>query len=596
MTRVEPAMAAAFALHGRPGAYAALIGSGMSSGAGIPTGWKIVEDLVRRIAAVEGADVGDDAAAWYQARFGMAPTYSGLLAALALTKADRQALILNYVGPDPDTGARMPTAGHRALARLVAGGWIRVIVTTNFDRLIEQALAEAGVTATVLASEDAVRGAVPLAHAGVVVLKLHGDHLDPRIRNTDVELDEYGPATNSLLDRIFDEYGLIVCGWSADHDSALVRALDRCQSRRFTTFWAVRGSLSSEAEALVNRRDAETVPVVDADAFFGGLADACEALKEFERPHPLTVDAAVVTAKRELAGQHPAIPLHDMIQGEVTRIRHLDPYIRPEYNGGGDRHLQRLAQLETEMELLLALVATAAYWGTPATDRWWMGEIERFSFRKLVSGETAFINLPRVPAVAILWTGGVAAVAADRSDLLVTLLRLPPIDQIYTGQPLPAALVLSPDVLHAGDALKRLRRLLRRSVVDHLGLSPEVFVDAWERWQYVLTVMAWDSRLHDNVGADFYPHIRAEAGFDTHAPVPEAWFRSQLGALGTSHPLIAGGLFGGDTQRLEAAMQAFGESFSSFTEREDWAAVPPGGGMLPTDRHYPGRLDDDPEA
>jgi hypothetical protein len=86
VTTIEPAMAAAFALQGRPGAYAALIGSGMSSGAGIPTGWQIVEDLVRRIAAVEGADVGDDPAAWYQVRFGKAPTYSGLVAALALTR------------------------------------------------------------------------------------------------------------------------------------------------------------------------------------------------------------------------------------------------------------------------------------------------------------------------------------------------------------------------------------------------------------------------------------------------------------------------------------------------------------------------------
>lgn len=579
-----------------PGAYAALIGSGMSSGAGIPTGWMIVEDLVRRIAAVEGADVGDDPTAWYQGRFGEPPTYSGLIAALGLTKADRQALLLTYVGADPTTGVRMPTAGHRALARLVGGGWIRIIVTTNFDPLIEQAMAEAGVTATVLASEDAVRGALPLAHAGVVVLKVHGDHLDPRIRNTDVELDVYDPTTDALLDRIFDDYGLIVCGWSADHDPALVRAFDRCPSRRFTTFWASRGLLSSEAETLVQRREAELVPVVDADAFFGGLADACEALAEFERPHPLTIDAAVVTAKRELTGRHPAIPLHDMIQREVTRIRQLGPYTQPEYNGGGDHHLGRLNQLETELELLLALIGTVAYWGSSATDRWWVDEIERFSFRSLVSGELAFINLPRVPAVAILWTAAIAAIAADRNDLLVTLLRLPPVDPIYGGGRLPAALALTPDMLGTGDSLKRLRRLLRRSIVDHLALTSEVFVDAWERWQYVLAILAWDSRLHDNVAAGFHPHIRSEAGLDVHAPVPEAWFCSQLAAFGTSHPLVAGGLFGGDLARVEAGVRAFGESFSQLTEREDWAALPPGGDVLPTDRHYPGGHDDDPEA
>lgn len=285
-----------------------------------------------------------------------------------------------------------------------------------------------------------------------------------------------------------------------------------------------------------------------------------------------------------------------MTQRETTRIRQLDLYTRPEYNGSGDRHLRRLTELETEMELLLALIATAAYWGSPATDRWWVGDIERFAFRQLVSGDSAFINLPRVPAVAILWTAGVAAVAGGRDDLLVTLLRLPPVDPIYSGDRRPSAVALNPDMLHAGDALKRVRRLLRRSLVDHLALSPEAFVDAWERWQYVLMVLAWDARLHDNAMAGFHPHVRAEAGFDVHTPVPEAWFRSQLDQVGGRHQLIDGGLFGGDLGRVEGAVRAFCESFSRFTDREDGAALPPGGGIIPTGRHYPGRLDDDPEA
>jgi hypothetical protein len=32
------------------------------------------------------------------------------------------------------------TAAHNAIAALVKVGWIKVVITTNFDRLIEQAL------------------------------------------------------------------------------------------------------------------------------------------------------------------------------------------------------------------------------------------------------------------------------------------------------------------------------------------------------------------------------------------------------------------------------------------------------------------------
>ena len=99
-----------------------------------------------------------------------------------------------------------------------------------------------GVVPTVLSSPDQVKGALPLIHTQCCVFKVHGDYLDTRIRNTPAELDQYPPEFDKLLDRIFDEFGLIVCGWSAEWDGALRSALIRAKSsRRFTTYWAVRG-------------------------------------------------------------------------------------------------------------------------------------------------------------------------------------------------------------------------------------------------------------------------------------------------------------------------------------------------------------------
>ena len=64
----------------------------------------------------------------------------------------------------------------------------KVILTTNFDRLIEQALAEGGVTSKVLASAEDVDGMTPLHHSDCTVIKLHGDYLDLGSRNTPDEL------------------------------------------------------------------------------------------------------------------------------------------------------------------------------------------------------------------------------------------------------------------------------------------------------------------------------------------------------------------------------------------------------------------------
>ena len=48
-----------------------------------------------------------------------------------------------------------------------------------------------GVSAAVISTADQVRGAVPLAHSGPTVIKVNGDYLDTRIKNTESELARY---------------------------------------------------------------------------------------------------------------------------------------------------------------------------------------------------------------------------------------------------------------------------------------------------------------------------------------------------------------------------------------------------------------------
>jgi hypothetical protein len=56
---VDGRVALATAVHAAPGVYAALVGSGMSSAAGIPTGWQVVQDLICKVALAEGVDAND---------------------------------------------------------------------------------------------------------------------------------------------------------------------------------------------------------------------------------------------------------------------------------------------------------------------------------------------------------------------------------------------------------------------------------------------------------------------------------------------------------------------------------------------------------
>lgn len=592
-TTIDATTSAAFAIRGRPGAYALLLGSGISTAAGIPTGWRIVELLIGELAAVERVIVGDHAEDWYQQRYGAPPTYSGLVEALGLTITERQALITRFLNDD-DGQPRRPTNAHHAIARLIKGGWVRVILTTNFDRLLETALSEAAVNATVLASPDAIAGSLPLVHAGPVVVKLHGDQNDPRILNTEVELDEYPAEVDGLLDVVLGDYGLIVSGWSAQSDHALRRAIERAPGRRFTTYWTSYSQLSPESHALVTARQAEVVPGTDADTFFGRLADACEALAAINLRDRRSVAAAVAVAKQELAGGLVAIGLHDSLRAEIDRIRNLDVLSpQPTMQMG---QIAAIDQATAECELLVALTATAAYWGHPDTDRWWTGDIVRMARRSLLSGSTDVLDRSRIPALLMCWAAGVAAVAAHRDDLLATLFALEDVSEPGRNEHVPAVFAASPDVLHVNDALRRVYRLLRPLFVDHLGVGRDVFIEAWERWQYVLIVTETHVRERRNI----WVHVERDGvrveGFHPVLPVPQPWMILQIDRLGVDHPLLRAGYFDADPEQLRATVEDVGRKVAESAEQADMRLLPASGGVMPSGRHFPGSFDDDPDV
>lgn len=293
---VDTRVALSTSLHAAPGVYAVLVGSGMSSAAGIPTGWRVVQDLIRKIALAEGVDpaeVEEHPEQWWASRGRLEPRYDTLMRVLGPTAAIRHALVRRYFDPSPEEGGPIrPTEGHMALARLVASGRIRVVVTTNFDRLIERALEEVGISPQVIATPADVRGMAPLAHARATVLKVNGDYARPGLRNTPEELESYPAALRRLLRQVFDEYGLLVVGWSADYDVALADAVAGARSRRYPTYWTTYGGhIRESAQRLVAQRGAAVIDTAGADEFLADIAERVDNLDRVaarqSRPFPM---------------------------------------------------------------------------------------------------------------------------------------------------------------------------------------------------------------------------------------------------------------------------------------------------------------------
>lgn len=451
---LDPRISLATALHAQDGVYALLLGSGVSTGAGVATGWGVVTELTRRAAAAGGmTDLGEDfdAEAWWGENGDGQPLgYSGLLEALASTPAARRQLLAGFFeasDEDREAGKKVPGPAHNAVAELVRRGSVRVIVTTNFDRLIEQALTDAGVQHQVVSSAAAIAGMEPLPHAGCTVVKLHGDYAQLDQLNTVEELSAYAPEMGELLARILDEYGLVINGWSADWDHALVEAIQGARSRRYPLYWTSRSAPGAAASDLVTRHRAVTITRASADEFFPDLVSRLEALDSLRAPQ-LTQAMAIAQLKRWLPDPTQHIRVHDLVMDEVTRVAAAIEE-RPTHHimSTGPLAEQAHDELRDQTELLLRLVVTGIYFDRErAHTDLWVQVVQRLLQAKKIPASMyrdASWALQHYPALLTMYAAVAASVAAGREDVAIAILSKPTYVDPFNNLPeLPACHVL----------------------------------------------------------------------------------------------------------------------------------------------------------
>lgn len=423
---IDPIHSLAFSIQANPGVYALLLGSGVSRSAKLPTGWEITLDLVRKLAMIRGEKCDSDPERWYQKKFKREANYSDLLGQVAKTQSERQQLLHEYFETNEterENGDKSPTEGHRAIAQLVARGFIRVIITTNFDRLIENAIREAGVEPLVLSTPDQVKGALPLIHTKCCVFKINGDYKDTRIRNTPEELDQYPREFNRLLDCIFDEFGLIVCGWSAEWDGGLRRAIERTESRRFSTYWTEKDELGDNAKKLIRCRRGYRILIRDADEFFKVILEDVTSIDEFSKRHPISTEVAVQNLKRYLSEPKYRIKLRDLVTLEVQEVSEKISSNDFPVNG----HIQwttelvtkRVRSYEAVCSILLPMGMVGGFWVQENHYLMWQQALENLArVQGSQSGSNNWLDLQRYPATLLFYALGISAVEADQLHFL----------------------------------------------------------------------------------------------------------------------------------------------------------------------------------
>ncbi|MFF2842523.1 SIR2 family protein [Paenarthrobacter sp. NPDC057981] len=445
----------ATSMHAQPGVYALLIGSGTSTGTGMPTGYGVIKSLVRQAAAASEfpLDENDDVEAWW-AEHGDEQElgYSNLLEQMAPNQAARSALLGEFFEATEEErreGKRVPGPAHQALAHLVQKGLVKVIVTTNFDRLIEQALAAIGIVPQVVDSEQSVRGMKPLVHSECTVIKIHGDYKSLEQRNTLAELSSYGEGMQQLIDQVFDEYGLIINGWSGEWDKALVQSLKGRRSRRYPLFWTSYNKLGEAGQELVVRHNAVVLENVTADEFFPDLVTRLDSLEKLAAP-PITEAMAIARLKKLLPYRENHIELRDLLDEELRPIARAlserSPRIVPS-DGSTTVNVPRdfeieCARLLATSQTLMKLVATGVMFDRDKlhTDLWIWAIQQLLRAHTPIAGgfHEHWINLSKYPALLVFRAATMAAVTSHQDDVFLRLCREPKLKHHNVDELLPA--------------------------------------------------------------------------------------------------------------------------------------------------------------
>ncbi len=421
----------ALSLYSNKGTYALLLGAGISHSSGIPSGWDIVLDLLKKLAIQNGEKEVADYEQWYQEKYGKAVDYSSLLGEVVKTPTERVNLMKSYFEPTEEerqSHLKEPTKAHRAIAKMAKSGYLKVVLTTNFDRLLEKALNDEGITPQVICHEDDIEGAIPLVHSSFTIVKINGDYIDCRFRNTAEELDSYPAKLKNYLLRIFSEFGLITCGWSATWDKGLVSIIRSIENRRYASYFSFVSNYSEDLKELSDFRKGNLCAIEDADTFFTELNERIMALEECDAEHPLNKDIILARTKKYLASPQGNIAFADLFESEGIRAyNRIMQYAKYDFVLDQNRFQSYLKIHKEAIDTLIPMSILTVQWGKQKHFESVTEILLRLAANPIPIGKSYrsdTINIHYWAAISMLYAIGIAYVKYSKFSYLNTLFNL----------------------------------------------------------------------------------------------------------------------------------------------------------------------------
>jgi tetratricopeptide (TPR) repeat protein len=254
----------------RGSVFSCLTGAGCSLSAGIPLALDLIKEALAGFREDCERHIGE-------ARF---HDYGAVMS--CLTYNERRYVLEKYLS------AAKVNAANLALAALMKHGFLRQVLTFNFDRLLEQACAIVGFVPAVYDF-----GAAPVGEFGHFtpgsIIHLHGQDYGPALPASEKEAGDHSDRLRSLTREVLWGSPALIAGYSGRSDSLfpLLRGEFRGLDRLYWIELEERPSEQQTSLTAVAPKTSEFIGGADADDFLVELATAldCWPPKLFVDPY-----------------------------------------------------------------------------------------------------------------------------------------------------------------------------------------------------------------------------------------------------------------------------------------------------------------------
>jgi Tfp pilus assembly protein PilF len=356
--------------------FAVFLGAGCSVTSGIPAAGDLVRDhWIPRLRDYQAPERGDHGVWAAEVIDGYDEAHSSeyygeLIKRLFLTPEERQREIENLCD------GRTPSFGYAILAQLVAqlGGRFNVVLTTNFDDLLADALYLYTEARPLVIYHESLAAFIRPTRTRPLIVKLHGDHrLSPR--NTALETQTLEQEIQRHTAMVLHDRGVIFMGYGGG-DVGILKLLNDlpAEALPFGAYWvhpeeprgAVREWLSRREgvwvrsgwfdEVMLMIRNEFDLPHPNGERFtriFQDYHKKFQELSESIRDKPAG-EIGVEALRKAVASTEALLPDMWKVLGEAQRLERPDPELADKAYREAVRQFPKAAPVLGSYALFLA--------------------------------------------------------------------------------------------------------------------------------------------------------------------------------------------------------------------------------------------------